>query len=116
MRMVENNEFRLPHGEPLNRVRFLTDGERTVEIPAGSLLHLPVHGRIRIASRMVGAVVDWKEFFQANLDVISQVGASREQLREGREIHPAVLQHLQRSEKVGVAIAAGRPVALPQPS
>ena len=113
---MDTNPFRLPHGEQLNRVRFLTDGARTVEIPAGSLLHLPLQGRIRIAHRPVGKMVDWKDFFQRNFDVISQVGAGRQQLRGEREIHPSVFSHLQRNGKVGVAIAAGRPVALPQPS
>ena len=100
----------------LNKVRFLTDGVQTVEIPAGSLLHLPENGRIRIAKEVVGEIVDWKEFFAANPDVIRQVGVSREVLQGLGEIHPEVSQHLVQSRKVGIAVAAGRPVALPQPS
>lgn len=113
---VDKNDFKLPHGEPLNRVRFLTDGARTVEIPAGSLLHLPLEGRIKIAHSPIGEIVDWKDFLQINSDLISQVGAGKEQLRGNRGIHRAVFAHLERSGKVGVSIAAGRPVGLPQPS
>ncbi len=113
---VENSDFRLPHGMEMNKVRFLTDGMRTVEIPAGSLLHLPENGRIRIAKGVVGEMVDWKGFFEANLDVIRQVGVSRAQLQGHGQIHPTVSEHLVRKRKLGIAVAAGRPVALPQPS
>lgn len=113
---VENGGFERPEGLELRQVRFLTDGVRTVEIPAGSLLNLPEEGRIRIAEELVGELVDWKDFFDANLDMIRQVGVTRKQLRGEREIHHAVSDHLRRSRKTGIAIAAGRPVALPQPS
>ena len=66
IRSVDNDAFKLPHGTALNRVRFLTDGVRTVEIPAGSLLNLPENGRIQIAEKLVGELVDWKDFFAAN--------------------------------------------------
>lgn len=113
---MDSDDFKPLHGMALNRVRFLTDGVRTVEIPAGSLLNLPENGRIRIAKELVGDLVDWVDFFNANLDMIRQVGVTRKQLRGEREIHPAVSDHLRRSRKTGIAIAAGRPVALPQPS
>ncbi len=113
---VEKDDFRLPHGQELNKVRFLTDGVQTVEIPAGSLLYLPENGRIRIAKEVVGEMVDWKEFFAANPDLIRQVGVSREVLQGLREVHPEISKHLVESRKVGIAVAAGRPVALPQPS
>ena len=113
---VENGGFERPEGLELRQVRFLTDGVRTVEIPAGSLLNLPEEGRIRIAEELVGALVDWMDFFNANLDMIRQVGITRKQLRGFDGIHPAVCDHLRRSRKTGIAIAAGCPVALPQPS
>ncbi len=100
----------------LSRVRFLTDGESTVEIPAGSLLNLPQDCRIRIAQGIVGKLVDWEGFFTANLDVIRQIGVSRKQLQGHGGIHPTVTELLHRNQQMGVAIAAGRPVALPQPS
>lgn len=116
IRSVDNDAFKLPHGTALNRVRFLTDGVRTVEIPAGSLLNLPENGRIQIAEELVGELVDWKDFFAANFEVIRQVGVTRKQLQGLGKIHRSVFEHLRRSRKTGIAIAARRPVALPQPS
>ena len=112
---VTSSPFDLPHGVMLNQVRFLTDGVNTVEIPAGSLLHLPLESRIRIATQPAGEVMDWVEFFRANSDVIRQVGVSRAHLRGEQEIHRSVFDHLLEKRVAGVAIAAGRPTALPRP-
>jgi hypothetical protein len=109
-----------PVSEPMarpsftDRISFLSDGQLTVMIPKGAMIHLPDKGRISISERIQGKLVEWDEFFLANRNAIRLQPVDAEQLQGTKPLDPKVLEHIKRVNFPALASYQNRVVSLPQ--
>lgn len=98
-----------------DRISFLTDGQRTVMIPKGALIHTPANHRVSVQEKIQGKLVEWDEFQLANRNSIRLEPVDADQL-QGAPLDPKAMELVVKANLPTLACFQNRVVALPAPA
>lgn len=99
-----------------DRISFLTDGQLTVMIPKGALIHTPASHRISVQEKIQGKLVEWDEFFIANRSAIRLEPVNADQLQGITPLDPKAMERVIKANLPTLASYQNRIVLLPAPS
>ncbi len=95
------------------RLTFLTDGQRCVAIPRGSIIHQSEKSRIRGGDVIVGQLVEWQEFLMRNHGEIRLEPVDYKLLQGTAKLSDKVIENATRSAMTTISTHMNRVVALP---
>lgn len=96
------------------RISFLSDGQLTVMIPKGALIHSPPNHRISVREKIQGKLVEWNEFFLANRNAIRLEPVDADQLQGKKALDPKAVERVIQANFPTLASYQNRVVALPK--
>lgn len=99
-----------------SRVSFLTDGNLSVMIPKGALIHAPANHRISIREMVVGKLVEWDEFIRANRTSVRLEAVDLDLLQGNAKLNPEVLKAVTKADLPTLTVYQNRVVLLPASS
>lgn len=95
---------------------FLTDGRLTVIVPRGAVVSLDGQKRLSQGGRIVGKLVEWEEFLNANRAAIELIDIPGNKLYDPEPLEPEALEKIHKNKLVAVTTYQGKPVALKFPA
>jgi hypothetical protein len=98
-----------------DQISFLTDGQLTVMIPKGALIHAPAKHRISVQEKAKGKLVEWDEFLLANRNAIRLEPVGADQLEGISPIGPKAMELVIKANLPTLATYQNRVVSLPTP-
>ena len=98
-----------------DRIVFLTNGNMSVAIPKGALIHIPEKGEIAVSDRIEGRLVEWAEFIQRNSGVVRLEAIESDHLQGFKTIPEEAMERISRANFPTLTTYQGRVVALPKP-
>lgn len=103
------------HPKLSERVSFLTDGQNTVIIPRGAVIHIPKDGKISIKDRINGRLVEWDEFYLSNRNSIRLQELNLKQLHGEDGIDQEIAQQIIDANLLTLTSFQNKVVALANP-
>lgn len=95
-----------------SRSIILTDGENFTLIPVGSILHLPVDLRSRVAAKPVGEFTFWPNFLRKNSSWLEAKEVTLSMSRGNASEAKSLLRSVVRHPRLLVAVYKGGPITI----
>ncbi|MGL4400636.1 MAG: hypothetical protein ACRCXD_12265 [Luteolibacter sp.] len=97
-----------------SRVSFLTDGNLSVMIPKGALIHAPANHRISVGDKIQGKLVEWDDFLLANRSAIRLEPVDLDHLQGNATLNPKTMESVLKANLPTLTVYQNRVVLLPK--